>query len=138
LGMGFTLRAALDAGVATADVVEISGAVIAWNRGPLAELAGRPLEDPRVRVHEADVATFLPAARDYHAILLDVQNGPSWPARPENVALYNESGLAALRAALAPAGVCAIWSAQREPSLEGFAERPIPSRRGADYVYVVK
>src|SRR5262245_11984466 len=46
LGMGFTLRAALDAGATPIDVVEIAGAVIGWNRGPLAELAGRPLEDP--------------------------------------------------------------------------------------------
>jgi spermidine synthase len=136
LGMGFTLRAALDAGAQAVDVVEISEAVIAWNRGPLAELAGRPLADPRVRVHEADVATFIGAARDYDAILLDVDNGPSWTARPENIALYNESGLAALRAALAAQGLVAIWSAQREPSLRGFEERSIPSRRGADYLYV--
>ena len=101
LGMGFTLRAALDAGAAALDVVEISAAVIEWNRGPLAHLAGRPLEDPRVRVHEADVGAFVRDARGYDAILLDVDNGPSWTARPENAALYGDEGVAALRAALA-------------------------------------
>src|SRR5436305_1667421 len=49
LGLGYTLRAALDVLPADASVVvaEIVPAVVAWNRGPLADLAGRPLEDRR-------------------------------------------------------------------------------------------
>ena len=138
LGMGFTVRAALDAGASAVDVVEISAAVIEWNRGPLAELAGRPLDDPRVQVHEADVAAFLRSACDYDAILLDVDNGPSWTARPENAALYGAAGLAALRQALAPGGLLAIWSAQKE-NLPGFEERAMPSAvGGADYLYVTR
>jgi spermidine synthase len=138
LGMGFTVRAALDAGASAVDVVEISAAVIEWNRGPLADLAGRPLDDPRVRVHEADVAAFIRSARDYDAILLDVDNGPSWTARPENAALYGDAGLAALRQALAKGGTLAIWSAQKE-NLSGFEERAMPSAvGGADYLYVTR
>ena len=134
LGMGFTLRAALDAGARLVDVVEISGAVIEWNRGPLAELSNRALDDPRVRVYEADAVAFLRDARGYDAILLDVDNGPSWTARPENAALYD---IDFLRNALDPNGLLAIWSAQQE-NLTGFEERSFPSRHGGpDYLYVM-
>jgi spermidine synthase len=135
LGMGFTLRAALDAGARLVDAVEISRAVIDWNRGPLVELSDRALDDPRVRVHEADVIAFLADARGYDAILLDVDNGPSWTARPENAALYD---LDFLRHALEPDGVVAIWSAQKE-QLPDFEERAFPSRVGGpDYLYVTR
>ncbi|MEW6281517.1 MAG: hypothetical protein AB1758_23105, partial [Candidatus Eremiobacterota bacterium] len=52
LGMGFTLRAALNVLSQRARVVvaELVPAVVDWNRGPLSELCGRPLEDPRVEV----------------------------------------------------------------------------------------
>src|SRR5512134_2048210 len=61
LGMGFTLAAALRHLQPGARVVvaELVPAVVAWNRGPLAHLAGRPLEDPRVLVHEANVADVI-------------------------------------------------------------------------------
>ena len=51
LGMGFTLRATLDLlpPRATIVVAEIVPAVVEWNRGPLAPLAGDPLRDPRAR-----------------------------------------------------------------------------------------
>src|SRR3954471_20952726 len=100
LGMGFTVRAALDAGASSVDVVEISPAVVRWNRSVLAEIAGRPLSDPRVTVHTADVAAFLRRASGYDSILLDVDNGPSWTARPENDALYGDRALDAVAHAL--------------------------------------
>ena len=52
LGMGFTLRAALDLlpPDAIVTVPELVAAVVAWNRGPLGALAGHPLNDPRVRI----------------------------------------------------------------------------------------
>ena len=51
LGMGFTLRAALDLlpGDATVVVAELVPAVVEWNRGPLGSLAGNPLRDTRVQ-----------------------------------------------------------------------------------------
>ncbi len=47
LGMGYTLRATLDALPPGGHVVvaELVPAVVDWNRGPLAPLAGRPLDD---------------------------------------------------------------------------------------------
>src|SRR5262245_840520 len=59
LGMGFTVRAALDAGAEVIDVAEISPAVVRWNRGELAGCAGRPLDDPRVCVHLGDVGALV-------------------------------------------------------------------------------
>ena len=78
LGMGFTLRAALDAlpSTATVDVGELVPAVVGWNRGPLGPLAGRPLDDPRVTVYESDVAVAVRSNRgSFDAELLDVDNG---------------------------------------------------------------
>jgi spermidine synthase len=114
LGMGFTLAATLrrlrpEGRVVVAELVP---AVVAWNRGPLAALAGHPLQDARVAVREVDVAQILRETRQaYDAILLDVDNGPEGLARRENDWLYARPGLEAAHAALRPAGVLAVWSA---------------------------
>jgi len=117
LGMGFTLAAALrhvgSGGRVT--VAELSPAVIAWNRGPLARLAGRPLEDCRVTLFEGDVADLFDAeSRDWNAILLDVDNGPEGFTRIANDWLYGLDGLAAAFSSLRPHGVLAIWSVNRD------------------------
>ncbi len=114
LGMGFTLAAALrrlgpDGRVVVAELVP---AVVTWNRGPLAAVAGHPLQDPRVSVREVDVAEIMRATpQTYDAILLDVDNGPEGLARKDNDWLYARPGLEAAHAALRPAGVLAVWSA---------------------------
>src|SRR5260221_13406478 len=61
LGMGFTLRAALDLLPVDATVVvaELVPAVVDWNRGPLGPLASHPLKDRRVVVEVGDVATTI-------------------------------------------------------------------------------
>lgn len=118
LGMGYTAAAVLCAVGASARVVvaELVPAVVAWNRGPLSCLAGRPLLDPRVRVRVADVARVLGTVRQaFDAILLDVDNGPEGLTRPANDRLYAPAGLASARAALRPEGVLAVWSAGPDP-----------------------
>jgi spermidine synthase len=93
-------------------VAELVPAVVAWNWGSLAELAGYPLQDVRVTVREVDIARILQAEqRAYDAILLDVDNGPEGFSRKGNDWLYARAGLAAAFAALRPAGVLAVWSA---------------------------
>jgi spermidine synthase len=111
--MGFTLAEVLRhlGPEGRVEVVELVAAVVAWNRGSLAHLAGHPLRDARVTVREADVAEVLRAARQaYDVILLDVDNGPEGLARRENDWLYARPGLEAVQAALRPAGVLAVWS----------------------------
>jgi spermidine synthase len=114
LGMGYTLAATLNRLGAESRVVvaELVPAVVAWNRGPLAAMAGRPLDDDRVTVREVDVAQILQAEhRAYDAILLDVDNGPRGLIRKSNDWLYTRTGLDAAFTALRPAGVFALWSA---------------------------
>ncbi len=111
LGMGYTLRAALDVLPATAhvDLAELVPEVIRWNRTVLGHLAGHPLADARVHVIEGDVAQVIAAATGYHAILLDVDNGPDG-VFASNAVLYQRRGLAAASAALGPGGTLAVWS----------------------------
>lgn len=113
LGMGFTLRAALDlleAG-ARVTVAELLADVVSWNREHMGGLAGEPLQDPRVSVHVGDVGELLGGKRRYDLVLLDTDNGPEGTSRDENEALYSAAGLQRAHAALEPGGVLAVWSA---------------------------
>ncbi|MEM6293872.1 MAG: hypothetical protein AAGA54_21530 [Myxococcota bacterium] len=113
LGMGFTLREALDhvGPDATVEVAELVEAVVRWNRGPLAEVAGNPLGDPRSRVFQGDVgARIRNPPQPFDAILLDVDNGPDALAHDGNEAIYSARGLQAAHAALSPGGVLGVWS----------------------------
>ena len=121
--MGFTTAAALHRLPADGQLVvaELVPAVVKWNRGPLADLAGRPLEDDRVTVREVDVARILKAEhRAYDAILMDVDNGPEGLTRKGNDWLYARAGLDAALATLRPGGVFAVWSARPD---RAFVER---------------
>jgi spermidine synthase len=113
LGMGFTLRAALAVLGAGARIVvaELVPAVVAWARGPMAEIFGDSLGDPRVSIAETDVSEII-RSRDskFDAILLDVDNGPEGLTRKANDALYSSAGLNAAYTALRPGGVLAVWS----------------------------
>lgn len=135
-GMGFTLRAALDVLPPAASVVvaELVPEIIAWARGPMAELTSGGLDDARVTVVEGDVAAVIAGARRYDAILLDVDNGPDGLTRAANDGLYSPSGLTAAETALAPGGILAIWSAAPDPAFTrslnaaGFATEEVKVR----------
>jgi spermidine synthase len=121
LGMGFTLRATLDLLPVDATVVvaELVAAVVDWNRGPLAPLAGHPLEDRRVAVEIGDVADTLRSSTGrFDAVLLDVDNGPSAFTATRNAGLYDDRGLARARQALTTGGVLAVWSAREDRRFE--------------------
>jgi spermidine synthase len=113
LGMGFTLRRALAVldQKARITVAELVPAVVAWARGPMAEVFGASLTDPRVGIEETDVGRLIRSGRSsYDAILLDVDNGPQGLSRAANDWLYQKAGLSAARMALRPGGVLAVWS----------------------------
>lgn len=119
LGMGYTLAGALNRLGPKARVVvaELVPEVVAWNRGPLGELAASPLEDDRVTVAEADVGQIMKENhRAYDAILLDVDNGPEGLSRKANDWLYTRVGLKTAFGALRPGGVLAVWSASSNPA----------------------
>ncbi len=114
LGLGFTLRAVLDRMPQDSRVIvaELSPALIEWNKVHVAELAGKPLEDPRVRLQPGDVFKRICEGKSaYDAILLDVDNGPSALVEGANEVLYGEGGIHACLAALKVGGVLAVWSA---------------------------
>jgi spermidine synthase len=118
LGMGFTLAAALKSlgPEAEVTVAELIPEVVEWNRGPLGECSGRPLEDPRTRIYIGDVARLLKQNTAYYDVIaLDVDNGPEGLTRSSNDWLYNLMGVATAQSALKPGGVLAYWSAAPDP-----------------------
>lgn len=152
LGLGYTLRATLDRlpPDGRAIVAEISPQLVAWNRGPLAHLAGRPLDDPRTRLQVGDVASRIAEAKGaFDAILLDVDNSPSSMVLAGNDRLYGDRGVRICRDALRAGGVLAVWSAGPDDAyrerlanagLEAEA-RVVPARgagaRGARHVLFI-
>jgi spermidine synthase len=148
LGMGFTLRAALAVLGSEARIVvaELVPAVIDWARGPLAEIFGDSLVDIRASIRSADVVEVIEShAAAFDAILLDVDNGPEGLIRRANDALYDPKGLKAIRRALRPGGVLAVWSSGPNPAFSkrlrtaGFdvnevAVRATTSRSGARHI----
>ena len=142
LGMGYSLRTALDILGEDAQVVvaELVPAVVEWNRGVLADLAGRPLDDGRTELRVADVAQLIKTSRaDYDAILLDIDNGADAIVREDNNWLYSLPGLTATYAALRRGGVLATWCAGPQPAFlkrlrrSGFEadEVKVPARSGS-------
>jgi spermidine synthase len=123
LGMGFTLRAALEIlpPQATIVVAELVPTVVEWNRGPLGELAAHPLKDERVRVKIEDVAETLKSQPSkFDVVLLDVDNGPAAFTSSNNAGLYNAVGIVTTFRSLKPGGVLAVWSARED---KNFAQR---------------
>ena len=117
-GMGFTFRKALEKASEGAEIVvaEVVPEILEWAQGPLAELTGDTLSDPRGDVVLCDVAALIDDANDgtcdkWDAILLDVDNGPDGIVRDGNQRLYSTTGLGKARDALRPGGILAVWSA---------------------------
>lgn len=148
LGMGFTLRSALPllgAG-AHVTVAELVPEVVAWARGPLADLHAGALDDPRVEIFEGDVGERIAEAGEgWDAIVLDVDNGPEGLSRDGNDALYDARGLGRAYGALRRGGVLSVWSSgpdagftrrlgQAGFAVEEVAVRASTRKRGARHV----
>jgi spermidine synthase len=120
LGMGFTLRAALDAlpPDARVTVAELHGCVVEWCRAPLAALTDSAVSDPRVRVETQDVTRLIADGSSYDAIVLDLFVGPR--GRADGDPLWGDAALARTREALAEGGVFGVWS---EAPDAAFAKR---------------
>lgn len=130
LGLGFTLRAALDAlpKGAHVQVAELNPAVVRWCRGPLAVLTNDALGDPRVEVLVGDVTAQIRAAREpgakrFDAVILDLYVGPDNSQRGEYDPLYGTPILADTHAALTPGGVYSVWAEDKSPRFEARVKR---------------
>ena len=127
LGLGYTLRAALDVlpESAQVEVAELNPKVVEWCHGPLAVLTQSAVTDPRVTVNVGDVTRAIRAAAEgrgvmptYDAIVLDLYVGPSDATHGPADPLYGSAILAHTRAALGAGGVYAVWAEQPSPSFE--------------------
>lgn len=154
LGMGYTLRAVLDALPATGRVVvaELNPAVLEWCRGPLAGLTDRAVADPRVTVEISDVAALIRreagdgGREGYDAVVLDLYRGPHYHSHKRDDPLYGSRAIGFTRAVLRPGGVFAVWGENydagfdkrlREAGFSVTSERP--GRGGLRHVvYVAK
>lgn len=147
LGMGYTLRAALDSLPKTArvEVAEINDAIVRWCRGPLAGLTRNALQDPRARVVMEDVALTIERG-GFDAIILDLYEGPREAAKAEGDPFYGREALRRTRDALTPGGIFAVWSEDPDAAFEkrlrsaGFdVERRKPGKGGPRHaVYLAR
>ena len=126
LGLGFTLRAALGALGADAEVVvaELMAEVIAWNSNPDWNISADAIGDSRVRIVHDDVFNVLLAnPAGFDAIMLDTDNGPDGMLMPENGPLYSDYGVLTTVRALREGGVIAYWSVSDDTKFVDALER---------------
>ncbi|GAA2908912.1 MULTISPECIES: spermidine synthase [Streptomyces] len=121
LGVGFSLaHAAADPRWGGIAVVERERAIVEWHLGgPLSAFSAEALADPRAKIVEADLVTYVNETSDtFDALCLDIDNGPGWTVTEGNGNLYSDAGLASCARVLRPGGVLAVWSAQPSPEFE--------------------
>ena len=153
LGMGCTLKAALDdlPGNARVLVAELNPIIVKWCRGPMADLTGGAVNDPRVTIEIADVASVIGDSamhgkdRRFDAIILDLYEGPFEAEKKRGDYLYGDTALEVSRSALMPGGVFAVWSEDPDRAFEkrlvkaGFSfKRHRPARGNRHVVYIAK
>ena len=120
LGLGFTLRRALDNLAPSARVVvaELVAEVVAWNHNPDYPLAAAALADPRTQVIIGDVAEVMLRSPDsFDAIMLDADNQTTSMNTAGNSSLYTPAGIAKVWRKLEPGGTVVYWSAGEDPLL---------------------
>ena len=124
LGMGFTLKSALDLLPETAKVTvaELNPVILEWCKGELGPATDHAVADRRVTVTIGDVAKVIAKAKPgaFHAIILDLYEGPNHATQSINDPFYSAAALARTAAALAPGGVLGVWS---EDTDAPFAKR---------------
>jgi spermidine synthase len=151
LGMGLTLKAALDCLPFEAKVVvaELNPVIVSWCRGPLSGLTESSVDDPRVKVRIDDVAAVIAEkaqadAEKFDAIIIDLYEGPHAKTDAGNDPFYGMGALKKTSAALSPGGVFAVWGEAPDAGFErrlAVAEftfdRQRPGRGGMRHVVYV-
>ena len=120
LGVGYTLQALLACeGIQAVDVVEIEDHIIRWAKSYFSKLNGHAYFDPRVRLINMDIWDYMLMTRKtYDAIILDVDNGPTWLALESNQRLYERPTLARMKDLLTEDGVLTVWAAEKCPHFQ--------------------
>lgn len=114
LGMGFTLRAALDVlgPAARVTVCELNHVVVDWCHGPLGAATQHAVDDPRVILQVEDVAAVIKRSQGgpFHAIILDLYEGPNAASQRRDDPFYSAAAIALQHGALKSSGTLAVWS----------------------------
>jgi spermidine synthase len=152
LGMGFTLKAAIDNLPPDAEIVvaELNPIMVKWCRGPIAHFSDGAVDDPRVKIVIDDVASIIHYAaikgkgNRFDAIILDLYDGPHAGAPGRGAYLYGDRALALSSSALKADGVFAVWSEDPDQAFEkrlkaaGFSvNRQRPGRGGRRHVVYI-
>lgn len=144
LGLGYTAARLLDAGAELVRVVELAGPLLDWARAGVTAQLARVAHDPRVDLVAGDVADQVTPGWD--AILLDVDNGPSFLIHDHNRRVYSEAFLRTCVQALNPGGRLVVWCETASPELAAtlgsVAERvelvSVPvTRQGRSFNYAI-
>lgn len=129
LGLGYTAARLLDGGATRVRVVELAPQLVEAARAGATEQLGRLAGDARVELVVGDIADEIGRSRaadedePWEAILLDVDNGPTFLIHDHNARLYRTDFLRRALASLAPSGRLVIWCEAASPALaEALAE----------------
>ena len=131
LGLGYTAQAVLEhEAVRSLVIVEALDAVIDWHEKGVLPLGPALTADPRSRFVLGDFFALaaskngfdpIAPARQFNAILIDIDHSPDFFLDPQNAAFYQPTGLQRLAAHLLPGGVFGLWSNQVPD--EAFTQR---------------
>ena len=131
LGLGYTAQAVLQhEAVKYLLVVEAMDAVINWHETGLLPLGPMLTKDPRCRFVLGDFFALADSkhgfdpdepARQFDAILLDIDHSPDLLLNSQNTAFYQPEGLKRLTFHLHPGGIFGLWS--NELPDEAFTRR---------------
>ena len=152
LGMGFTLKAAIDNLPTDAEVVvaELNPIMVKWCQGPIAHITDGAVNDPRVKVVIDNVASVIRNAakegkeKRFDAIILDLYEGPYEGDQGRGEYLYGNTALSLSRSALKAGGVFAVWSEDPDKAFEKrlqtakfLVDRQRPGRGGRRHVVYI-
>ncbi|MDA0708722.1 MAG: hypothetical protein O3B73_00765 [bacterium] len=118
LGLGLTLRHVLyNQAVHSVCVVELEPRVVDWNRTHLGN--SDLLDDPRVELVLGDFCEYVQGTpRNYHGIVLHLDEGPDQVMRVENRRVYSLGMMQVLHARLRSGGTLAMRARKPNPSFE--------------------
>ncbi len=120
LGLGYTAQAVLAHNtVSSLTVIEALDAVIDWHTTGLLPLGPTLSADSRCRFVHGDFFALAASqngfdpngpARQFDAILVDIDHSPDFLLNPDNASFYERDGLVHLANHLKPSGVFGLWS----------------------------
>lgn len=123
LGLGYTATRLVENGAEWVDIVERARPLIDWAEQDVTDQLGRLAVNTRVRLHHANITEFVPGSdQRWDAILLDVDNGPSFLIHDDNETVYSGGFLGSCLAHLYPGGQVVVWCETASPALASTLE----------------